>query len=122
MDNTSPTTSGKTQEVGYVISSREFLVHLDGLPTIRINDMVESENGSRGWVNGIAEDSIEVLMLDEERITPRQMFKRTPNRLGISVGDFLLGRAINPLGITIDGKGLLTKTKNEVLELVEKNI
>ncbi len=106
-----------TQEGGYVTSSREFLVHLDGLPTIRINDMVESENGSRGWVNGIAEDAIEVLMLDEERITPRQMFKRTPNRLGGSVGDFLVGRAINPLGIPIDGKGLLTKSKSEILEL-----
>ena len=107
-----------TQEVGYVTSSREFLVHLDGLPTIRINDMVESEVGARGWVNGIAEESVEVLMLDETRITPSQMFKKMPNRMGISVGDFLLGRAINPLGLPIDGKGLLTKGKKEqVLEL-----
>ncbi len=72
-----------TQEVGYVTSSREFLVHLDGLPTIRINDMVESERGARGWVKGIAEDTIEVLMLDEERITPRQRFNSAPNRLEI---------------------------------------
>ena len=108
----------QTQEVGYVTKPREFLVHLDGLPTIRINDMVESEGGARGWVNGIAEDLVEVLMLDEVRITPQQMFKKTPTRLGVSVGDFLLGRAINPLGVPIDGKGLLSKTKNaQSLEL-----
>lgn len=107
-----------TQEVGYVTSSREFLVHLDGLPTIRINDMVESETGSRGWVNAVAEDSVEVLILNETRITPNQMFKRTQNRLGVTSGDFLLGRAINPLGIPIDGKGLLTKSKtDQMLEL-----
>lgn len=106
------------QEVGYVTSSREFLVHLDGLPSIRINDMVESEVGARGWVNAVAEDSVEVLMLDETRITPSQMFKKMPARLGVSVGDFLLGRAINPMGVPIDGKGLLSKTKkDQILEL-----
>jgi len=108
----------QTQEVGYVISSRDFLVQLDGLPTIRINDMVESDAGGRGWVNGIAESSVEVLMLDEIRIAPKQMFKRLQNRLGLVVGEFLLGRAINPLGVPIDGKGLLSKSKEEqVLEL-----
>ncbi len=105
-------------EVGYVISSREFLVHLDGLPTIRINDMVESETGARGWVGAISENAVEVLMLDEIRVTPKQMFKRLQNRLGLAVGEFLLGRAINPLGIPIDGKGLLSRRKaDQVLEL-----
>lgn len=105
-------------EVGYVTSARDFLVYLDGLPTIRINDMVESDSGARGWVSAVAEEKVEVLMLDESRVTPRQLFKKLPNRLGVGGGDFLLGRAINPLGVPIDGKGLLSKTKlNEVLEL-----
>ncbi len=108
----------QTQEVGYVISSRDFLVYLDGLPTIRVNDMVESDNGARGWVNSIAEDKIEILMVDDAKITPKQLFKRLPNRLGLAVGDYLLGRSINPLGIPIDGKGPLTKLKNNpILEL-----
>ncbi len=104
-------------EVGYVTSSRDFLIHLNGLPTIRVNDMVESE-GVRGWVNSISKDEVEVLLLDEAKILPKQMFKRFPQRLGVAVGDFLLGRAVNSLGVPIDGKGLLTKTKeNPVLEL-----
>ena len=95
------------QEVGYVVSSRDFLVYLDGFPTIKVNDMVESETALRGWVNGTFEDKIEVLMLDEGVIKPKQQFKRLSSRLGVTVGDFLLGRAINPLGVPIDGKGLL---------------
>lgn len=110
--------NNQTQEVGYVVSSRDFLVYLDGLPTIRVNDMVESENGLRGWVNSIFEEKVEVLMLDEGQVVPKQQFKRLPSRLGISVGDFLLGRAINPLGVPIDGKGLLSKSKGgPILEL-----
>ncbi|TSC86350.1 MAG: F0F1-type ATP synthase subunit alpha [Microgenomates group bacterium Gr01-1014_7] len=101
----------QTQEVGYVTSSRDFLVYLDGFPTIKINDMVQSDEGIRGWVNSLEEDKIEVLMLDEGKIVPKQQFIRLSSRLGVSVGDFLLGRAINPLGVPIDGKGLLSKTK-----------
>ncbi len=104
----------QTQEVGYVISSREFLIHLDGFPNIRVNDMVESDQGGRGWVNSINTDSIEVLMLDEAKILPKQLFKKLDSRLGITVGDFLLGRSINPLGVPIDGKGLLSKLKSNV--------
>ncbi len=105
-------------EIGYVESSRDFLVYLDGFPTIKINDMVESDNGLRGWVNALAEDKIEVLMLDEGHIAPKQQFKRLNNRLSVSVGESLLGRAINPLGVPIDGKGKLAQTKSSlVLEL-----
>lgn len=108
----------QTQEVGFVVLSRGFLTYLDGFPSIRINDMVESDAGERGWVNSTDEDKIEVLILDTAVIKPKQQFRRLPSRLGVAVGDFLLGRSINPLGIPIDGKGLLTKLKDTpILEL-----
>lgn len=99
-------------EIGYVIENKDFLVYLDGFPTIQIDDMVESENGLRGWVNSLLEDKIEVLMLDEGQISPGQSFKKLPQVLSISCGDYLLGRAINPLGVPIDGKSLSLKTKS----------
>lgn len=98
-------------EVGYVVSSRDFLVYTDGFPTIKVNDMVQSDSGLRGWVNAIHDDKIEVLMLDEGNIRPKEQFKKLPNRLGVATGDFLLGRAVNPLGVPIDGKGLLSRSK-----------
>ncbi len=111
----------QSQEVGYVVSSRDFLIYLDGFPSIRINDIVESENGARGWINSITPTSVEVLMLDEAKILPKQLFKRVPTRLGVNVGDFLLGRSINPLGIPIDGKGLLTSDKSNTIMELEKS-
>lgn len=98
-------------EVGYVTSSRNFLIHLDGFPSIKVNDMVESEAKLRGWVNSTSQNQIEVLMVDEGMIKLKSQFRRLNNRLGVTVGDFLLGRAVNPLGVPIDGKGLLNSTK-----------
>lgn len=98
-------------EVGYVVSVRDYLVHLDGFPSIRVNDMVASDSSLRGWVNSISNESVEVLMLDEGTVRPKEQFKKLPTRLGVPVGEFLLGRAINPLGVPIDGKGLLSKSK-----------
>lgn len=105
-------------EIGYVNSIRDFLATLDGFPTIRINDMVQSDTGLRGWVSTIGRDFAEVLMLDEGQVSPKQLFKRVHSRLSVASGDFLLGRSLNPLGVPIDGKGLLTRNKvAEVLEL-----
>ena len=108
----------KNQEVGYVVSSRNFMVYLDGCPTIKMNDLVESESGAIGWVNSLHQDQIEVLMVEDTKITPGQLFKKIETRLSITPGDFLLGRAINPLGVPIDGRGLLSKSnKNNAMEL-----
>ncbi len=99
-------------EVGYITKNRSFLTYLDGLPTVRINDLVQSDSGLRGWVNSISESEIEVLMIDEGSLKPGQLFKRLPSKLALNAGDFLLSRSINPMGIPIDGKGLLSRDKN----------
>lgn len=108
-------------EVGYVVKSRDFLVYLDGFPTIRVNDIVESDSGAKGWVSAISASSVEVLMLDEAKIVPKQLFKRLPFRLGVTVGDFLIGRSVNPMGVPIDGKGLLSKLKSNTIAELEKS-
>jgi F-type H+-transporting ATPase subunit alpha len=107
-----------SQEVGFVKSIRSFLVYLDGLPTIRINDIVQNEHGIRGLVNAVLPDRVEVLLLDEGDVSPGQIFRRTGQKLTVQVGKFLLGRAVNPLGIPIDGKGPLASTPADLrLEL-----
>lgn len=108
----------KQEEIGYCLSSKNYLTYLDGLPSIRINDLVESDSGHKGLVYSLADTSVEVLMLQEGPIIPGQVFKKTGQRLSLTVGDFLLGRAVNPLGIAIDGKGMLSASvKSESVEM-----
>ena len=108
------------QEVGYAVSSRDFLVFLDGMPTVRINDLVVSEGGKRGWVSALHKNQVEVLMLDEGVINPGELFRRSESRLSISMGEYLLGRAINPIGVPIDGKRILNTGKDVRSELDRK--
>lgn len=109
-----------TGEVGFVKSIRNFLIHLDGLPTVKVNDIVISEQGVRGWVSALLLDRVEVLLLDEGFVQPGHLFSRSGQKLNIPVGSFLLGRAINPLGIPIDGKGPLANTKTDATSDLDK--
>lgn len=102
-------------EIGFVQSVRDFLVYLDGLPSARINDIVENEQGVRGWVNNLLPNETEVLLLDEGEIQPGQVFKKMGQRVTVPVGEFLVGRAVNPLGVPIDGKGPLTQAISDTL-------
>ncbi|MDO8618933.1 MAG: F0F1 ATP synthase subunit alpha [Candidatus Daviesbacteria bacterium] len=115
--NQTPTPPQPNQEVGYVKSSRGYIVRLEGLPSVHINDLVESDKGDKGLVNTLYGDDIEVLMLSEATIFPGEMFKRTGENLSITVGDYLLGRSINPLGVPIDGKGVLAKSEGKAIPL-----
>lgn len=99
-------------EVGYVLSIRDYLAFLDGLPSVKLNDIVENDQGIRGLINGLEPNRVEMLLLDEGMITPGQMFKTTGKKLEINLNPALLGRAISPLGIPIDGKRLLEPSQN----------
>lgn len=112
-------TPNPTSEIGYVISSRNYLAFLDGLPNIKIHDLVETENGSKALVNAVFEDKVEVFLLDDVVIHPGQLFRYTGKKLEVPVGDFLLGRAVNPLITPIDGKGIVGK-KGELYEIEKR--
>lgn len=99
-----------TQEIGFVKQTREFIASIDGLPSAKINDLVENENGTRGLVSALSKNSVEIWLLDEGNVQPGQTFKSTNTRLTVPLGDFLLGRAVNPLGIAIDGRPPFPKT------------
>lgn len=98
------------EEVGLVTASHGYLISLDGLPTVRINDMIQGDKGERGWISNIYPDRVEALLVDEAEVKPGAMFRKTNTSLTITVKDTLLGRTVNPLGIPIDGKGPVAKT------------
>ncbi len=90
------------------------------MPTVKINDLLIGENNLRALVNAMYAEEVEALLLDEGEIQPGMMFKKTNSKLTIEAGSFLLGRAVNPLGVPIDGKGSLKKTSPGKIEEIDK--
>src|SRR5579884_3752674 len=95
------------QEIGYASSVNDYLISVNGLPNARINEIVTTAGRSRGIITTLRDEEVDVLMLDSNPIRPREAFIRTYKAFSIKAGDYLLGRAIDPLGTPIDGKARL---------------
>ncbi len=95
-------------EVGFTKSINHFLIRLEGLPSAKVNDLIESEDGIKGWITGLNNDTVEAMILSEQTTKPGQLFKLLNQSLTVNIGNHLLGRVINPLGQPIDGKGMLS--------------
>ena len=95
----------KVEEVGFVQSVRGEVALIDGLPGVRVGELVVGEKGERGYVGGLFLSQVEIFLLSGSTVEPGEMFTRTGKPVTINVGDFLLGRVINPLGEFLDNKG-----------------
>ncbi len=94
-------------EVGFVKSVNGFLLEIDGLPKVRVNDVLESDRGSKAFVFALGTTRVQALLVTEKRVEIGEQFKKSEEQLTIPVGEGLLGRVIGPMGAVLDGKGKL---------------
>jgi F-type H+-transporting ATPase subunit alpha len=79
---------------------------VSGLPEVSVNELLEFVGGTLGLALNLDEDSIGAVILgDVGHIEEGQPVSATGRILSIPVGDGLLGRVVDPLGVPIDGKG-----------------
>ncbi len=109
------TTEVELEEVGTVLQIGDGIARIYGLSKVQANEMVEFENSVKGIVLNLEEDNVGVVLLGpSEGIREGETVKRTKIIASIDVGEGLLGRVINTLGIPIDGKGEITGEKYEM--------
>ncbi|MFM8774535.1 MAG: F0F1 ATP synthase subunit alpha [Actinomycetota bacterium] len=106
------------EEVGTVIDAGDGIAHVEGLPTVMAQELLEFPGGVMGMALNLDEHSIGVVILgDFEKIEEGQSVRRTGEVLSVPVGDDFLGRVVNPLGEPIDGRGEITADSRRPLEL-----
>ena len=94
------------EEVGTVVDTGDGIAHVEGLPSVMTQELVEFSGGVLGVALNLDEHSIGVVILgDYETIAEGQQVKRTGEVLSVPVGDGFLGRVVDPLGHPIDGQG-----------------
>jgi F-type H+/Na+-transporting ATPase subunit alpha len=90
------------KEVGFVVSTQDYLLNIQGLPSCQINDIIVTKNGGRAIVTALTKDKVEATMLDPERPKPGEFLEKSDVGISLPIGANILGRAINPLGVPLD--------------------
>ncbi len=113
----------QTSEVGRVVEVGDGIARVYGLSSAMSGEMVEFSNGVRGQVFNLEENSVGVIILgDYLKIAEGDEVKSTGQLLSVPVGDSLLGRVIDPLGVPLDGKGPIVASESRPLEMLAPGI
>jgi F-type H+-transporting ATPase subunit alpha len=106
------------EEVGTVVDTGDGIAHIEGLPSVMAQELLEFPGGILGVALNLDEHSVGAVILgDYEKIEEGQQVKRTGEVLSVPVGDGYLGRVVNPLGQPIDGRGDIEAKERRALEL-----
>jgi F-type H+/Na+-transporting ATPase subunit alpha len=101
--------NAQLEEVGTVLKVGDGIARIYGLQEVQSGELIAFENGARGIAMNLEEDNVGVVILGEYKtIQEGSIAKRTHKIASIKVGDGMIGRVVNTLGESIDGKGAIS--------------
>ena len=96
----------KDKEVGTVVSVGDGIATIYGMDHAAYGEIVTFENGLKGMVQDIRQNSIGCILFGDDReIGEGTRVFRTGKSAGVPAGEGYIGRVVNALGAPIDGKG-----------------
>lgn len=113
-------TSVRLEEEGTVLEVGDGIARIYGLTNVLAGELVKFENGIQAIALNLEEDNVGlVLMGPSEKIQEGDKVRRTGQVASIPVGEGMLGRVVDPLGVPVDGKGEI-KGKKYAMPLERK--
>ncbi len=110
-------------EVGAVVGVGDGIARIHGLSTVGYGELLEFANGVAGLALNLEEDMVgAAIMGSDVDIREGDQVRATGRVAQVPVGDALLGRVVNALGIPIDGKGPIQSSNARPLEIVAPNV
>ena len=101
--------SSSLNEIGSVLTVGDGIARAYGLSNAQYGELVEFSNGTQGIVLNLEEDNVGIVLLGASTgIKEGDTVKRTSTIASVKVGEGIVGRVVDTLGIPIDGKGDLT--------------
>ncbi|MCM1433126.1 MAG: F0F1 ATP synthase subunit alpha [Clostridiales bacterium] len=95
-----------SEEIGTVIKVGDSIATVHGLDHAMYGEIVVFENGVKGMVQDIKRQSVGIILFGSDvGIHQGTRVKRTHKMAGVPVGEGFIGRIVNSLGESIDGKG-----------------
>lgn len=104
-------------ETGVVITAGDGIATLYGLEKVMYGELIEFPHDVMGVALNLEEDTIGVILLGEYHlIKSGEQARRTKRILSVPVGEDLVGRVINPLGVPLDGKSPIKPVQYNPIE------
>jgi len=95
-------------EIGKVLSIGDGIARVYGLKNIQAEEMVEFSSGLKGMALNLEPDNVGIVVFGNDKLIKEgDIVKRTGAIVDVPVGEELLGRVVDALGIPIDGAGEL---------------
>jgi F-type H+-transporting ATPase subunit alpha len=115
------TPSLEAAQVGRVLEVGDGIARVSGLPDVGVNELLEFEGGTVGLALNLDEDSIGAVVLGDAEsaagVEEGSAVRATGRILQVPVGDAMLGRVVNALGVPIDGRGPIVGSEQRRMEI-----
>ncbi|MFH1427761.1 MAG: F0F1 ATP synthase subunit alpha [Patescibacteria group bacterium] len=117
----------KEQTIGRVTEVGDGIARISGLSDAVMSEMIEFVNKETGNVFGVVfnleEDIVGAIILGNfESIKEGDEVRSLKRILEVPVGDAIIGRVLNPLGLAIDGKGEIETDKFYPVEKIAPGV
>jgi F-type H+-transporting ATPase subunit alpha len=111
------------KEVGTVLECGDGIAKVAGLTRVKSQELVEFSNGVQGIAFNLEKDSVGVIILGDYQLIKEGMLASATGRIAsVPVGDALIGRVVNALGVPIDGKGPIITTEFRPIERIAAGV
>lgn len=109
-------------DVGTVLQVGDGVARIYGLSNVMASELLEFPNGVMGMALNLEEDNIGAILFGDDRLVREgDTVRRTGKVASVPVGEELLGRVVNPLGIALDG-GTPINTNGKTLPIERKAV
>ncbi len=113
----------QVSDVGTVIEVGDGIARIYGLKNAMAGELLEFQNGAMGQVFNLEEDAIgAVIFSDYLSIKEGDTVKTTGRLLEVPVGDAVIGRVVNPLGIPVDGGPAIASSESRKMDIIAPGI
>ena len=106
------------KEMGYVIQVGDNIAKVYGLEGAMAGELLEFPGGVYGVALNLEEDSVGAVLLGEDTgIREGDPVKRTGRIAEVPVGEALVGRVVDAIGMPLDGKGPINAKETRLIEI-----
>lgn len=110
-------------QTGTVLQVGDGIARIYGLTDAVSGELLEFPNDIYGFVLNLEYDNVGcVLMARDSYVKEGDRVKRTGKVISIPVGEQLLGRVLNPMGVPIDGKGEIKSEQSRPVEIIAPGV